>query len=334
MTSTAYPLISIIVPVYNAADTITSCIESLEGQTYTNLEIILVNDKSTDNSDEVISSLASKYENIHILSASDNNVSIARNMGLDFMQGEFFTFVDADDRIRTDMLEKLYNIMVETDSDMVGCGFETVNAGSGPCVNEITTSPSENALVTYTSVEYLNEEILKKNNSRCWSKLYRSSALKEVRFDSDIVIGEDLNFVLSAICKSSQITETDYPGYLYTINPQGAMLRPFTPRYMHQITCWEKARNIAVAMDPSSEDSLTQKLLISLMLVAGKLAELDRTERNEASEYIKTVRNKLKEEMKKEEAFKLLPFGYKFKCRLFNACPSLYLWLYHFHKYL
>lgn len=329
MSNSTTPLISIIVPVYNAASTINACIESLEGQTYTNIEIILVNDRSTDNSEEVISNLASKYDNIHILSATDNNVSIARNMGLDYMHGEFFSFVDADDSIRTDMLEILYRTITDTDSDIAGCRFETITSGS--YVEDLPETVHISK--SYTPVEYLNEEILKNNNSRCWSKLFRSSTLGTIRFDADIVIGEDLNYVLDSVKSSVKITELDYKGYLYTVNPNGAMLRPFTPRYMHQITCWEKARKTAIAMDSSVEAPITQKLLISIMLVAGKLSELSKEEKAEHSDYIKEVHNKLKEEIKKEEAFKLLPGSYKFKCRLFSSCPSLYLWLYHFHKY-
>ena len=117
------PLISVIVPVYNGEDYLSKCIDSIEAQSYSNLEIIIINDGSTDQTARVCGQIKKKYENTHVIFMEDKGVSAARNAGLDGAKGEYITFVDADDRLFPDMLEKLYDCLVSTGSDVAGCGF-------------------------------------------------------------------------------------------------------------------------------------------------------------------------------------------------------------------
>lgn len=112
-----------IVPVYNGQNYLRACIESIEGQTYGNLEVIIVDDGSSDGTGDLCRRLGEEYGNIEIIRMNDEGVSAARNAGLERMRGKFVTFVDADDRILPDMIEKLYCCITETDSDVAGCGF-------------------------------------------------------------------------------------------------------------------------------------------------------------------------------------------------------------------
>ena len=117
------PLISVIVPVYNGERYLEKCIESLEEQTYKNLEIILINDGSTDGTGAVCVRLKKRFENIHVITTEDAGVSAARNAGLRAAKGTFVTFVDADDRLRPKAIEILLDCMMETGSDVAGCRF-------------------------------------------------------------------------------------------------------------------------------------------------------------------------------------------------------------------
>ena len=117
------PLISVIVPVYNGQDYLEKCIESIEAQTYENIEVLIINDGSTDATGQVCVSLKQRYSNISVITTEDEGVSAARNVGLDAAKGAYVTFVDADDRIRPKMLEALYQGMMDTGSDICGCGF-------------------------------------------------------------------------------------------------------------------------------------------------------------------------------------------------------------------
>ena len=102
------PLISVIVPVYNGELYLKNCIESIEAQSYEPLEIIVINDGSTDGTAEVCEKLAQSYENLSFITTEDLGVSASRNHGIALAKGELLTFVDADDRIHPQMLQRLY----------------------------------------------------------------------------------------------------------------------------------------------------------------------------------------------------------------------------------
>lgn len=117
-------LISIIVPIYNAENYLKQCIGSILSQTYTDFELILVNDGSTDNSFEICNRYEKIDDRVHVITKTNSGVSDARNQGLEFASGEFICFVDADDRIKEDFVEVLYRELLCDDVDVVFCGFQ------------------------------------------------------------------------------------------------------------------------------------------------------------------------------------------------------------------
>ena len=111
-------LISIIVPVYNVEQYLRKCIESIKNQTYTNIEIIIVDDGSTDNSGAICDELKQTDNRIQVLHKKNGGLSDARNAGLKIAKGEFVGFVDSDDYIKEDMFETLYKLNKEHHSDI------------------------------------------------------------------------------------------------------------------------------------------------------------------------------------------------------------------------
>lgn len=320
------PRISVIVPVYNGQDYLEKCIDSIEKQTYDNLEIIIINDGSVDRTGEVCRKLTKDYENIQVVLTNDEGVSVARNAGMDKATGEFVTFVDADDRILPDTINALYNCISETDSDIAGCGFFSWRKEE-----EIYNTPGEiigEDYKIYAPDEFLEEGILK-GNSRCWSKLYRCAAIGELRFRQGLTIGEDMLFLVDLLPKVRTVAEISYKGYGYFQNPIGAMNRAFFPKYMDQITCWEIARE---EIDSQFESQVTAILIMAVMLTVGKLALLSTKERKQQRQYIQTCYEKIKEEMQVPGAYKALSGGYRVKAKIFTWMPEVYLWLYHLWK--
>ena len=323
------PLISVIVPVYNGQDYLGKCIESIEAQTYENLEVIIINDGSTDATGQVLTGLKAKYDNIHVITMEDEGVSAARNAGLDAAKGAFVTFVDADDRIRPKMLETLYQGILDTGSDICGCSFLTWKEEEE--WDELLQKRYRiHAPETYQPEGYLENQVLS-GNSRCWSKLYRRAAIGKLRFRRGLTIGEDMLFLVELLPYVRSVSELAYPGYGYYQNPAGAMNRAFTPRYMDQITCWEAARE-AMPDKPAIRSRVTTILLVAIMLTVGKIALLSGQERRKNKQYIRICHNKLKEEIRFAGAYEGLDKGYRMKVKLFLAAPSLYLALYHFKK--
>ncbi len=325
------PLISVIVPVYNGQDYLEDCIDSIEKQTYENTEIIIINDGSTDDTASVCVRLREAYDNLHVITMEDGGVSAARNAGIDAANGVFVTFVDADDRLRSKTLRVLYDCIMRTGSDVAGCGFFSWRKEE-----EWEAFLREKCRigrpVEYTPSQFLREQLLR-GNSRCWSKLYRRSAIGELRFPQELSIGEDMLFLVRILPFLRKIAETDYPGYGYFQNPEGAMNREFSSKYMDQITCWELAREEALKLDPTVGTRAASLVITGIMLTAGKLAMLPFFERRKQKEYTKLCHEKLKEEMQVPGAYKELPKGYQLKAQMFLAMPGIYLALYHLRKY-
>ena len=309
---------------------------SIEAQTYPDVEVIIVDDGSKDNTGDVIRALQRKYGNIVTVNTGDRDICVTRNAGLSLVTGKYFAFVDADDYVRPELLEVLHAVLQETQADVAGCSFYSWTEETGPDA-EGADNLSKHPAVKYTPEAYLREQVFGKNNSRCWSKLYRREAVGDLDFDEETLVGEDLLFLVKLLGRGAVIAETDYKGYGYFTNPGGAMLRPFSRRYMTQIGCWEKVRAEAEKIDAATAPSATRGLLMAIMLTAGKLAELDRAKKKENQDCIRVCHDAICRELDGSErgrkGFSLLSPGYRLKCRLFKNFPKLYLGLYHFHKY-
>ena len=115
--------ISVIIPVYNSEKHLNKCLNSIINQTFKNIEIILVDDGSQDNSLQIIKDYSERYTNIVYLSKENEGQAIARNIGINMAGGEFICFVDSDDYIDKEMLEKLYNSAIKNNSDIVICDY-------------------------------------------------------------------------------------------------------------------------------------------------------------------------------------------------------------------
>lgn len=329
------PLISVIVPVYNGEDYLKDCIKSIENQTYTNVEIMIINDGSVDNTERVCHELQAQNTNIRLFYLGDEGVSAARNLGLKEAQGEYIAFVDADDRILPDMLETLYLLLIESNCDIAGCSFLKWNqVAEWQAITEEWSSESEERFVEcYDHQRYLQKQILE-GNTRCWSKLYRRSALGNQTFRTNYSIGEDMLFLVDLMPKVNQIVETSYRAYGYYQNQNGAMRRKFEPYYMDQIFCWECARNLIQKMNYSLYSQVTARLITAIVLTIGKLAMLSYIERKGNKQYIDICYTKLMIETKDSEAVRYLSKGYYLKLKFFLHTPTLFLWSYHFKKYM
>ena len=123
------PLITVIVPVYNVEKYLTRCVDSIINQTYKNLEIILVDDGSTDSSPAICDNYAKKDSRINVIHKQNNGASSARNAALDIASGDYIGFVDSDDYINRDMYASLFDSIVDSGSDMAICESEYVVNG-------------------------------------------------------------------------------------------------------------------------------------------------------------------------------------------------------------
>lgn len=195
-------LISVIVPVYNTGKYLEECIESIINQSYKNLEIIIVNDDSTDESEDIILKYQSIDKRIRYYHKEKSGSGLTRNFGIQEALGKFISFIDSDDYIDLEMIEKLYLSIKEDDSfAAVTKGYEVING--------------ENILFARTK----EETKLLRSPSVCM-KLFNKKIIDEsgIRF-TNVIIGEDLEFVFKLLIYNDKISYVDEPLYYYRIHP-------------------------------------------------------------------------------------------------------------------
>lgn len=325
-------MISVIMPVYNAGKYLKKSIESVMEQTYPAWELILVDNGSEDDSFSICQSYAKNEERIFVLHQYQNKgVSAARNLGLEKASGELVAFLDADDWLAPDHLERLWEIQKRTGADMVVGEYQKVYDKDRENAEQNAEQKQEFTEKSYASREYLQKCLLE-GYTHCWGVLYTKASLEGLRFPTGMSIGEDVLFLIDAVQQAEYIVITQYSGYRYFINEKGTMMKKFTPSYMDQILCWQKAKEKLVNICPETEDKVNSILVVSAMLVAGKMAALSRAEQKIFTKEFGECRQLIQQYGSRKEVRKLLPSGYAVKVRLFKISPTLYLRLYGLWK--
>lgn len=205
------PKITVIVPVYKVEKYLSKCIDSILAQTYTDFELILIDDGSPDNSGVICDEYASRDSRIRVIHKSNGGVSSARNAGIDAAQGEWIAFVDADDWIEPDYLNSMF---VGTDDvDLVMQGYKVVKYDATNI--RIHRFESERASEDIPSV--LSEAEYKNIINSPISKLFKLKIIKDnnIKFESSISYGEDHVFVLEYLQYVKKIFISDSFGYNY-----------------------------------------------------------------------------------------------------------------------
>lgn len=205
------PLISIIVPVYNVEKYLKRCFDSIKKQTYTNIEIILIDDGSQDCSGKLCDELVSTDDRARVIHKVNGGLSSARNAGIDVARGEYIGFVDSDDWIDSKMYELLYLAIKKSNSKISCCGRFDVDAETGS--ETVGLCPRKEEVVN--SEECL-DRMLRWNNidSSAVDKLFHRSAFEEFKFPVG-VISEDVAVMYRVISWSGRISLVPVPMYYY-----------------------------------------------------------------------------------------------------------------------
>ena len=200
--------ISVIMPIYNAYDYLRPAIECVLNQTLTELELICVDDGSTDHSLSVIKEYQQNDERVRILTESNAGPSIARNKGLSRARGKYVIFLDADDFFDITLLEKLYNMAEEQNLDIAVCKFDIYNNRKSRFEDNIGSDHGE--IFEESGIVSKNDYpdvILSCTTGYVWNKLYRKEFLteKEFAFDPDLRVFEDTHFVVTTLSLAERV---------------------------------------------------------------------------------------------------------------------------------
>lgn len=211
------PLISVIVPVYNVQDYVGKCLDSICGQSYRNLEIIVIDDGSTDDSPAICDSFAEKDARIKVLHCKNGGLSVARNRGLDIAEGELIGFVDSDDWIEADMYESLYRVLSQYKADISICSFfRDEDQQSIPQYNS-------GKIHIWKSFDAIHEVIKDKRiNNYMWALLCERNIFEHIRFPEGQIF-EDMATSYLIYTKARGIVYIEKPLYHYIIR-QGSIV--------------------------------------------------------------------------------------------------------------
>ena len=208
-------LVSVIIPVYNCESTLQRCVDSVLYQSYKNIEVLLIDDGSTDNSLEICNSYLKNNSNVTVQHFENSGVSSTRNKGLELAKGQYITFVDSDDYLDSECIGTLLGACLNKEVDIAYCSYYIVeNNETKRAINASSTFVEKSDALNVYSPLY---------SSSVWGKLFKRELLQDLRFQTDMYYGEDTIFYLSAVCKSKSIYYCDSPLYYYCINPKGAM---------------------------------------------------------------------------------------------------------------
>lgn len=188
-------MISVIVPIYNIKDYLTRCVQSIQNQTYQNLEILLVDDGSTDGTAELVDELAERDQRIRVFHKPNGGSSSARNLALQEARGKYLGFIDADDYIEPNMFEKLYRVMQEYQLPIAQGAREEI-AEDGEVLPDICIPPDET--VIYSSEEFMKELLLHKGDCSFCTKLTEASLFENIRFPEG-VLNEDFHVLVQML---------------------------------------------------------------------------------------------------------------------------------------
>lgn len=247
-------LVSIIIPIYNTEKFLHKCLDSVISQTYANIEIILVNDGSTDMSPEICRSYVEQDSRITIIDEENNGLPIAVTKGVEFAKGEYICFVDSDDYIAEDMIEKMLSVAMNYNADIVQCNYCRVyedNKVPYYCFNQKKVFGKHEIVQATTQMlnffEYISPKCSQYFSHSRWGKLIRTSLIRSniQHVDYRIHQGEDLHRILPVFLDSKTIVAIPEVYYYYVQHSNAATKKWSTTRPNDNKLLIEHAKEIA-----------------------------------------------------------------------------------------
>lgn len=229
-------LVSIIMPVYNSEKYINQSILSVLNQTYSNFELIIINDGSTDNSKKVCEQYLEKDSRIHFFDKKNEGVAKTRNFGIEKANGKYLMFIDSDDIFEENMIEKMLKTSIDFDADIVRCSYRNLSNLN----NKIAEKIDDGVYEAEQIYDNLISELLKENlKGYIWNLLIKKEIVE--KFDEDLFIYEDLLFCLNTFFKSKRIYCLDLPLYIYNDLNTDSLTKRDYEKNIHNIIRAEKS---------------------------------------------------------------------------------------------
>lgn len=316
--------VSVIIPVHNVEEYLKRCIESVLNQTYKNIEIILIDDGSTDGSSRICDDYSKKDGRVKVHHKKNEGVSSARNRGIQLAHGEYFTFVDADDFIDADMVEYLLSMSRENNADMSTCQYRDIRTTTDSNF-KIKTKKVSPAILDKKRA--LKEILYQKSiqNGPC-GKLYKAYLLNTVLFSEDISIGEDLEFNIKCLNLANKIVVSMEPKYNYFYRKDSAIHSSFTHNKMDVLSVTSKVISDMENQQPSLRKAAIRK---QFKVAVNLIFSMQNTNDNEDFQICSKI-------IKKHAPIVLIDSNNSYRDRAYALTSivsvNLLFWLFHFKQ--
>lgn len=252
------PKVSVIVIAYNVESYVSACLDSLVAQTLDDLEVIVVNDGSTDGTQAIIDDFIARHpDTIRSFEKPNSGPADARNLGLELARGEFIGFVDGDDTVKPDMYEELLAKAEDTAADVVVCGYVTVDEETGE-----RSYKRQGWAKNYGKSLSEQPRMLRWVAAYVWNKLFRRSLFDEtgIRFPSGKLF-EDIPVMYSLLAKANRVEKVQRALYNYTRNRKGAITHSYSPKNLQMF------ESLAILNDFYDENGLFDEFREELLLL-------------------------------------------------------------------
>ena len=261
------PKISIIVPVYNVENYISKCLKSIINQSYKNLEIIVVNDGSTDRSGHICNYYSKIDKRVILINQKNQGLSMARNNALDIASGEYIGFVDSDDWVESDMFSTLYENAVVHNADIAICNatriFDSEKINLPNKIFLFSKYNNDESIAVYTGVNKFNY-YLSKRDYYVWNKLYKRYLFNNVRFPSGKLF-EDIFTTYKLIDNANRIVITTKSMYNYVYRTDSITERPFSIDKMAMVEAHMEIHKHISNKYPHLEKACRNRVFLSLI---------------------------------------------------------------------
>ena len=318
--------ITVIVPVYNVENYLNKCLDSLINQTYKNLEIIVINDGSTDNSGEICQEYAQKDNRIVYIEKENGGQSEARNMGLDRMTGSYVTFVDSDDWVELDYVENLYKKITKYQADIAVGNYYSFNEAEGMYYFHIFGDSCYEKVYDNVSIFenlYESQEMKSFALISVWGKLYKADLLKHLRFDIG-KLGED-GYLNQKIYLLAEKTIYLNKGLYAYRQREGSSSRIWTEKWMHALVdaMSERITLLANMNYPLEKHLAVYRQMLEVSIANGQASGLSDTATYKEFEMKRTLLNQLSVQSQKEKKAIVLAANYAYVDQVLTTIKSI-----------
>lgn len=263
------PLISVIIPVYNVEQYLRRCVDSVIAQSYSNIEIILIDDGSTDKSGEICDEIGKTDDRIIVYHKENGGVSRARNYGIDRAKGEYIGFVDSDDFIAVDMYEYLYKLISENDSKIAICGAADYYS------DDSIVYPPHRTEKKVHNIEAIRMMLESETPMYVVNKLFAREVFKDIRFEPDMIY-EDALILLDLFKHADNVAVSSDTKYYYYRRPGSLSSAKYSEKIHDIVKAHDHNYYIASSIDASlcrpakARQCWARLVVLDRMIVSGR----------------------------------------------------------------